>query len=147
MNDLVPDRIIDEDTKLWRFRSVVVSALQDGIAYRFRNPVPVTAGGKLVGFASVWVSAVTGIEEILADVAVDYAIPERLDVENGRKYWTLPRVEVYRRFSRPKDQFTEERSSHLHYNRVERVCEIQSLQIRDDGLDPAQAPIGGRACD
>lgn len=136
---MIPDRVIDDDTKLWRFRSVVLPRLEDGVVYRVRNPVPVSAGGKLVGFASVWCAGAIQPEAIVAEVAVDYALPERLDAENGVHLWTLPRVTVFYDYT-PKDKFTDQFK--LIGGRAETYVQIHSLQITEHCTDVSQPHIG-----
>ncbi|MGH7703151.1 MAG: hypothetical protein ACREMO_08650 [Gemmatimonadales bacterium] len=143
----IPDRIIGDDVRLWRFRAEVLRVTEPGL-YRYRNPVPVTAAGKLVGFAAIFgnVCGAFGgplVKDFRADVAIDYHLPERLDVEAGRRLWTLPQVRIYPGCP-PAAQGTESWEIGLHASDGgdDRTVEIVALQLRDDCSDDEQAAIG-----
>lgn len=133
---LFPDRYIDDDVKLWRFQSVVLHRLEGETEYRVRNPIPVTAGGKLVGFASIFCE----YGRLIADVAVDYGLPERLDVENGKKLYTLPRVEIYGIADAPEKERAEG-SFYVWGTNPDRMVQLVALQIREDCTDVNQPAI------
>lgn len=151
----IPDRIIDDSTKLWRFRAQIIYAYdiaRAGVArgYRVMNPVPVYADSKLVGFGLV----AAGWGTVYADVVVDPAIPQRLDVEVGTKLWyLLPKVTVYYpgeaplilradpAYPPPIPVMHQWESWEFDYRTCETV-EIQALEFRDGTTDPNLTPIG-----
>lgn len=145
----VPDRIIGDEVKLWRFRAEVLYP-REAALYRYRNPVPVTAGNRIVGFASLmanvsgsFTSSAYLVRAFLADVAVDYSLPERLDVENGKKLWVLPQVRVTVGVPvAPQGTESWEVGLHASDGSDDRTIEIIALQIRDDCTDSSQAAIG-----
>lgn len=140
----IPDRIIGDDVKLWRFRADVLRRFEPDALYLYRNPVPVVAGQQLVGFAAI------GAEEhysrnppphrIWADAAVEYELPERLDVETGRRLFLLPRVRISALADNPRtpDQQAFRGSQEAE---IDRTFEIVALEIRDDCSDPLQSAI------
>lgn len=83
----LPDRIIDQ-ARLWRFKAVVFPELKE--EYWFQSPVFVHREGQ-VGALGCGVLYVSG-NALHAEIALDYAIPERLDVQTGKKYWIYPHV-------------------------------------------------------
>ena len=144
---MVPDRIIGDEVKLWRFRAEVLHP-RDAALYRYRNPGPVTAGGKLVGFAAMQANInamypTPLVRCFIADVAVDYSLPERLDFETGKKLWLLPQVRVSPGIpAAPQGTESWEVGLHASDGSDDQTIEFIALQIRDDCTDAAQAAIG-----
>ena len=79
------------DPKLWRFTSMVLPEVDPNIDYRWLSPIPVKSDNKCVGSANLFVQD----GQLFAECFVDYAIPERLDVQADTKVWTLPNVTWY----------------------------------------------------
>lgn len=71
--------IRQEDVKLVRIRTVLAEFWRD-VRVSYRNPVEVRAGGKRIGWASLW-SKPWPRKELMADLVFDYASPERLSIE------------------------------------------------------------------
>lgn len=109
----IPERIVTaENTRLWRFRTPVLNIPKDGSATDFRadGPVPVKSDGKVVGHATFDRVG----DQLIAEVGVDYAIPERLDVQNGTKVWLVPMLSI-------------EASVAGVYEDTQTVCEIPTV--------------------
>jgi hypothetical protein len=116
---------MSEGDRLWRFPVVVFPTLDGNTRYHWENPVKVTSGGNLVGFASLDIPPGHTHPRILAYVAVKYDIPERLDVENGVPIYLLPFAEVFLMRSEG------DRS----------IVSITELQFRHDCDNPEVEPI------
>lgn len=87
----IPDRIVTEE-RLWRFKAMVIR-VSPGAVFAFTNPVPVYTVGnratsKLIGCAVLYLEG----KDIIADGVLDYATPERLDIETGQRQWWLTPV-------------------------------------------------------
>lgn len=87
----IPDRVVAEE-RLWRFKAMVIR-VTPGTFLSFNNPVPVHTVGiggrsKLIGCAVLYVEG----GDIIADGVLDYATPERLDIETGQRQWWLTPV-------------------------------------------------------
>lgn len=81
------------EDKLWRFNSYIIfnrTPTLELTDFRFTNPVPVKYDGKVVGFACLHDEKIAAGGVYWGEFAIDYALPVRLDVENGEKYFTLP---------------------------------------------------------
>ena len=119
----IPDKILEE-VRFWRFKSVVLSILDPVISYSWSNPLPVYSGNKIVGHANLYVEN----GKLLADHVVEYATPERLEVEVGNRVWTLPNVEVYPATLTSPNAFT--------------AIRIKRIELRTDCIDPDHNHIG-----
>lgn len=149
----IPDRII-EDVRLWRFRAQVMSKWDpnncsgrdgnDPREFRVLNPVPVYADGRMVGYGAVTFQYGT----VYADVAIDPAIPQRLDVETGIKQYLLPKVTVFAPKMappRPKRDLYAPWQVHCTWGSDPEYTEtvvIDGLEIRPDCTDPDLSAIG-----
>jgi hypothetical protein len=95
------DRVFtDSETRLLRVRATLldVSAWYDAQNTRVQisNPVPVRSeDGRLLGYASVYMEG----SRLRADLALDYASPERLNVQTGSSpLYAVPVGEVKAEF-------------------------------------------------
>lgn len=151
----VPDRIIDDDTKLWRFRAQVMywwdpdnHCNREGDnprEYRVLNPLPVFTDGKLVGYGAV----MFGYGTVWADVAIDPAIPQRLDVEaKTRRWFLLPKVRVFmpgQAPARPRRDLYAPWQVHCTWGcdpEYAQTVIFEGLEIRPDCNEPQLAAIG-----
>ena len=101
--------VVGDEVKLARFRAVVGILDSDHYDYSdtevvVDNPVPILSddSGERIGYAALSLEprpAVSVIDDLLyvapsqlvAEAAIDYATPERLDVETGaRRLWLVP---------------------------------------------------------
>ena len=140
----IPDRIIGDEVKLWRFRADVLRTFEPDALYLYRNPVPVVVGTQLVGFAAI------GFEEhwsrnppphrVWADAAVEYELPERLDVETGKRVFQQPRVQISAITDNPRTS-DQQAFRGSREGEIERTFEVIALEIRDDCSDPLQTAI------
>jgi len=109
--------------RLWNFTQTVLSDLDPNIYYKYVNPIPVFSGPKLVGCGVIYEE----LGSMKVEGFLDYAIPERLDAENGVSWWLLPRAVV-------------ELVTINSPNR--RTCiKIEALELRNDCSDPTLTPI------
>jgi hypothetical protein len=86
----IPDRIIGDDVKLWRFRAMVLPELDHSCWYHIPSLVNVYSGNTVVGCVNLELQD----REIWGDFKVDYSIPPRLDVQAGNRIWCLPNVRI-----------------------------------------------------
>lgn len=84
----IPDRIVDQ-VRLWRFKAVVL-VLTPGQEFRFNAPLFVFRPGenKPLGCGVLYLAG----NLLQVDAMLDYSLPERLEVETGRKHWIFPHV-------------------------------------------------------
>ena len=85
----IPDRIVPE-SRLWRFKATVLPLKKAEGPYRFRSPLFIYRQGDFqpLGCGVVFLSG----HALVAEIALDYSIPERLEVETGRQHWIYPHV-------------------------------------------------------
>ena len=74
----IPDRIVPE-SRLWRFKATVLPLKKAEGPYRFRSPLFIYRQGDFqpLGCGVVFLSG----HALVAEIALDYSIPERLEVE------------------------------------------------------------------
>jgi hypothetical protein len=118
----IPDRII-EDAHLWYFTAMVLPDIDPNVSWQWQNPISVYASGKIVGCGVLFVED----RQLYAECAVDYAIPERLDVESGTKIWCLPKVSVFPATLATRHQHT--------------VVDFERLELRNACTNSDHEPI------
>lgn len=117
------------EPRLWHFKTIVYPYANE-YNWEWSNPVLVYSGQRLIGCASVYIDA----NRVLCEGILDYATPERLDVENGLKAWLLPRITV-----KPSSMRLFKGEGGL----VERIAvKVDHLELRADCDNPEMPPIG-----
>lgn len=76
--------VIDKDPAIFQVSGEIAHIGKPPFPYIYSNPVSVTSeDGQLIGAARIFVQGDT----LAADLFLNYSIPERLDIENGEKYY------------------------------------------------------------